>query len=368
MSRLNKITAKQVYDFSDNVAGTQSPPQRHAYLSAAVSDAAKRVKNRPFRVLEIGAWAGASTITIGKVLKEQFGYLNWKVDVVDPWLPYFVLKVNSGIHYQKMNQLTRDGAIYKTFRNNIRFAGIERHICVYRDNSQAILPSMESRSYDLIYIDGDHTYPSVKYDLVESQKLVRPGGLICGDDLELSAVPGNVEQHEKNLINQKDYCDELHYHPGVTQAVVEEFGEISSQEGFWAVELLKQGSSANQVSMKFKDKTFDFNPLRIPNHIPLRNNVYVVSEQDSYNLVLADEGIVRVSHSCGPVDFSDGLEEVLSRFPEGIDLFIPKHEVSEFCLDSRLQDQPQLIVRIRALYRKIRNLAQRLAKAVFERS
>jgi len=42
--------------------------------------------------------------------------------------------------------------------------------------------------FDVIYIDGDHSYQGVKRDLQLALKKVRPGGFICGHDYEMNMV------------------------------------------------------------------------------------------------------------------------------------------------------------------------------------
>lgn len=43
-------------------------------------------------------------------------------------------------------------------------------------------------SFDLIYIDGDHTYAAVTADLGAWYGKVRPGGVLCGDDFTWQTV------------------------------------------------------------------------------------------------------------------------------------------------------------------------------------
>lgn len=58
--------------------------------------------------------------------------------------------------------------------------------------------------FDVVYIDGDHTYEGVKADLVAWYSKVRPGGIFCGDDFNWKGVSEAVvefmEQKGKKLI------------------------------------------------------------------------------------------------------------------------------------------------------------------------
>ena len=40
-------------------------------------------------------------------------------------------------------------------------------------------------AFDIAFIDGDHAYTAVLRDLQAACELIRDGGILCGDDLEL---------------------------------------------------------------------------------------------------------------------------------------------------------------------------------------
>jgi predicted O-methyltransferase YrrM len=85
-------------------------------------------------------------------------------------------------------------------------------------------------SYDLIYLDGDHRYPTVEQDCRHARRLVTPKGVICGDDLELVlTTPESVAAAK--LDAHRDFMNG--YHPGVSLAVHCVFGSVGMQDGFW---------------------------------------------------------------------------------------------------------------------------------------
>ncbi len=53
---------------------------------------------------------------------------------------------------------------------------------------------LDGNKPDMIFIDGDHKYESIKRDLVTSQKRLRPGGLLCGHDFNWPGVKKAVEE------------------------------------------------------------------------------------------------------------------------------------------------------------------------------
>ncbi len=101
-------------------------------------------------------------------------------------------------------------------------------------SSHHILPFIKDASCDLIYIDGCHTYPTVEFDIHQAKRLIKPGGIICGDDLE-KLIHSKDDFIKAWLDRNKDYIDG--YHPGVTCAVHNAFSpkDLNVKEGFWWV-------------------------------------------------------------------------------------------------------------------------------------
>lgn len=65
-----------------------------------------------------------------------------------------------------------------------RFAGRIRsgRVVVYREPSLQAASKLGQESLDWVYIDGDHTYEAVLADLEAYWPVVRPGGMVGGDD------------------------------------------------------------------------------------------------------------------------------------------------------------------------------------------
>lgn len=61
----------------------------------------------------------------------------------------------------------------------------ETSVKIYKANSIDFLQSQEC-SYDIIYLDGDHTYNGVKNDLIHAYQKIKDGGYIMGHDYEMN--------------------------------------------------------------------------------------------------------------------------------------------------------------------------------------
>lgn len=130
--------------------------------------------------------------------------------------------------------------------------------------SQDELPKLPAGMYDLVYIDGDHTYEGVKSDIANAAGLVRSGGILCGDDLELQAHECDLAilNTQPNIDQHYDPAVDAYFHPGVTKAVNETFGQVSSWYGFWAMQKMDDG----WVPVSLRGM-----PPHIPGHIPARS-------------------------------------------------------------------------------------------------
>jgi hypothetical protein len=61
-----------------------------------------------------------------------------------------------------------------------------------KGDSATVLGSFDKNTFDMIYIDGDHSYEQCKRDLEAALKVCKRGGYICGHDYEM-----NMELAEK---------------------------------------------------------------------------------------------------------------------------------------------------------------------------
>ncbi len=86
---------------------------------------------------------------------------------------------------------------------------------------------------------------------------------MCGDDLELQVSEINLENAKKNIDSDfiPDPKTNNWFHPGVTLAVGEFFGEVSVWEGFWAMR--KRGASWEKVVWE----ELDLGNVLVPEHL-----------------------------------------------------------------------------------------------------
>lgn len=80
--------------------------------------------------------------------------------------------------------------LQQAIRNTTEF---KDQVSLVRGRSQAILPLLQSRSFDLIYIDGGHDYSSCLHDSLQAIRLIRHNGVIVWDDYIHPEYPGIKE-------------------------------------------------------------------------------------------------------------------------------------------------------------------------------
>jgi predicted O-methyltransferase YrrM len=69
-------------------------------------------------------------------------------------------------------------------------AGVRDFVEFHAEESQIVLPRLlaEGRQFDLAFIDGNHRFEGVFLDLVYSGRLLKEGGVVFVDDVQLPAV------------------------------------------------------------------------------------------------------------------------------------------------------------------------------------
>ncbi len=205
-------------------------PVRHLFMRGV----AWYKEPKPTSVLEIGSYQGASALTWREA--------GCDITCVDLWEEYDTGP--NGIRFA-----------YAEFLQNTKERGI-KHI---KGKSEKVLIGFHKKeTFDIIYIDGDHRYAGCKADILNSMPLIKDEGIICGDDL--NAQYPDICRAEARTLSEEDFirdADGIKYHPGVTCAVWDVFGEVSMWGGFWAMQ--KHGTKWKKISLKGM-------PVEFPSH------------------------------------------------------------------------------------------------------
>ena len=238
-------------------------PLRQVFMMGVVWFLVHRENNKFLNILEVGSWSGLSALTWGEAL-EIHNNCRGALTCIDAWKPYHNPNDECDELNREINEALSSDEPYNVFMENIKFLPESIKLTVQKGWSADILPKLTRADFDLIYIDGDHSYKTVSTDIELSIALVKEGGIICGDDLELqyNQVDATIAREKPHLDKMFDRTTNKIFHPGVTLAVGETFGSVSSWSGFWAMP--KKNDKWEKISLAGM-------PPRIPSFLSLEN-------------------------------------------------------------------------------------------------
>jgi predicted O-methyltransferase YrrM len=149
-----------------------APPLPRDIRSALTDAAALKLAElaRGMRVLEMGADLGFSTVVLARAARELHS-VDWFCG--DP--------------------MTGTVDTLAQFRANLRSHGVEDRVAVHVGRFEAVLPVLPSHSFDLVFVDGDHSYDAVRRDMELARCLLAPGGALAVHDYGRVAPPGQAE-------------------------------------------------------------------------------------------------------------------------------------------------------------------------------
>jgi predicted O-methyltransferase YrrM len=142
------------------------------------------------RIIEVGSWCGRSTRALAL-------HTPGTVWAVDAW--------TSMLGGYADNQTKREAEdAYAKFIDNLgEFVFSTKHpakVNVMRINSLTTAGMLAIRYgnhyFDMVFLDGDHSYEQVSAEIIHYKPLIKPGGMLCGHDLG----HGGVNQAVRELV------------------------------------------------------------------------------------------------------------------------------------------------------------------------
>ena len=139
---------------------------------------------KPKLIVEIGTWLGGSAIHMGGLLRAA-GLNDSCILCVDTWL-------GSSEHYlypeARSTLKLVDGrpTFYDDFMQNVARHGLQDIILPFSITSAGAADVLSELKVapDLVYLDGDHSARAFRTDLDLYWDLLRPGGVLIGDDFD----------------------------------------------------------------------------------------------------------------------------------------------------------------------------------------
>jgi SAM-dependent methyltransferase len=116
---------------------------------------------------------------------------------IDPWIEQDTGQIDAdGKHHPYSGSgwtQSNHNKSEKTARQKLAQFGKRANIIKGFSSDAAI--DFEDNSLDFVFIDGDHSYDGCKGDICSWLRKIRPGGLICGHDINWPGVRQAVEEH-----------------------------------------------------------------------------------------------------------------------------------------------------------------------------
>ena len=169
------------------------------YLLAELERRGKRRSCR--RICEVGVETGGSVAPLIEAIQPEVSLL------VDHWEPYSTSTDQIDRHGDRRRSLAR-------MRSVAARLGYLPGIIIAKAESRIIGELLREGTFDLVFIDGGHTYAVVKSDLKLYWPCVRPGGTFAGHDY-------SYLQNRRRGHGVKQAVDEFVAEQGLTMSELE---------------------------------------------------------------------------------------------------------------------------------------------------
>ena len=160
---------------------------QHHYLQDGI------LSNLPSIVIEIGVWKGGSTVFMANHMK--MANMASVVIAVDTWLgssEHWLVDV----YFAGMSILNGYPANYQKFASNVLRSGVANNVVplpIDSINASRVIRGANILP-DMIHLDAAHDYDCVLADLKAWWPLLKPGGLLVGDDYSTDGSWASVRQ------------------------------------------------------------------------------------------------------------------------------------------------------------------------------
>jgi predicted O-methyltransferase YrrM len=150
----------------------------HLLIFAAIATSDRAVGN----ILEIGTFNGETVRILSALFPSS------QILTVD--LPFSEIKKTNMYQYETKNSQL----ILKRNQNLKSLSNVE----FIEKNSLTLMHT--ATSFDLIWVDGDHSYPVAAIDIANAVRMLNPDGVIICDDVYMDAIEGQMDGRSKASI------------------------------------------------------------------------------------------------------------------------------------------------------------------------
>jgi predicted O-methyltransferase YrrM len=169
-------------------------------------------EKKPKTFLEIGVFTGVTARNVCELLSliNHNNFLYYGIDLFEDYqeaiskefIPKFLSEnqnfsnplksfVYNFLLKEKLNSLNSVSKFLKKFKNNIK---------LMKGNSLEILPTIDLKIFDMIFVDGGHSYETVKSELDYILNNIKNSCLVVCDDYTLLETPGVKKAIDEAII------------------------------------------------------------------------------------------------------------------------------------------------------------------------
>ena len=144
------------------------------------------------RFLEIGTAFGRSAAYLGERIIESGKSIT--LDCIDPWVWPGEFCAADAEHAACLKKYGGDPkkAFYSCMMDNARAVVTAHWFGAFQLTSQQLAERYPSVTWDMVFLDGDHSYEGVSLDIKLFRDRIKPGGILAGDDYSQDVFPGVV--------------------------------------------------------------------------------------------------------------------------------------------------------------------------------
>jgi predicted O-methyltransferase YrrM len=137
--------------------------------------ATRSINRAEVQVLEIGTLFGLGALFVGEAARPFFDHV--ELTLIDPLDGYY-----GGLQVDPPTGLTVTRSVLESNVDRLAWPRDDVRILQGYSTEDEILSQASDREYDVLILDGDHSYDGIRLDFERYAHLVRQGGLLVVDD------------------------------------------------------------------------------------------------------------------------------------------------------------------------------------------